>query len=274
MAFTDDLILRHESVTETIQADHTANIKAKDNHRSGKKSNNSHTSVISEKKNIVILGDSTIKHVNGYEMSKKFESCKIYVKIFSGSKVRCMKDHMKLSMREKPDHTILHVGTNVLNSDRPSNLIAKSIVDLDITLKNNSQNVSISNIIMRKDSFNEKAMEVNGSLKQFCTENNIFLINQTKQSIQETLTEVSYISTNQVVSFSAMILLRQYQVFWIDIQLTLDNSNTRKLEHLITSYKFVGPLNLITLFRLKKISITRILGNSNISLGRTNLSVP
>ena len=274
MAFTDDLILRHESVTETIQADHTANIKAKDNHRSDKKSNNSHTSVISEKKNIVILGDSTIKHVNAYEMSKKFENCKIYLKIFSGSKVRCMKDHMKLSMREKPDHTILHVGTNVLNSDRPSNLIAKSIVDLDITLKNNSQNVSISNIIMRKDNFNEKAMEVNGSLKQFYTENNIFLINQTKQSIQETLIEVSYISTNQVVSFSAMILLRQYQVFWIDIQLTLDNSNTRKLEHLITSYKFVGPLNLITLFRLKKISITRILENSNISLGRTNLSVP
>ena len=52
-----------------------------------------------------------------------------------------MKDHMKPSMREKPGHTILHVGTNDLNSDRPSNLIGKSIVDLAITLKNNSQNV-------------------------------------------------------------------------------------------------------------------------------------
>ena len=50
IAFTNDLILQLESVTETTQADHTANIKAKGNHRSDKKSNNSSTSVISEKK--------------------------------------------------------------------------------------------------------------------------------------------------------------------------------------------------------------------------------
>ena len=55
-----------------------------------------------------------------------------------------------------PDHTILHVRTNDLNSDRPSDLIAKSItiVDLAIALKNSLQNVSISNIIIRNDSFN------------------------------------------------------------------------------------------------------------------------
>ena len=61
-------------------------------------------------------------------MSKKLKNCKLYVKSFSESKVWCMKDHMNSSMREKPDPTILHVGTNDLNSDRPSNLIAKSIV--------------------------------------------------------------------------------------------------------------------------------------------------
>ena len=91
MAFTNDLILQPESVTEATQADHTANIKAKDNHRSVKKSNNSSTSVISEKKNIVILGDSMIKHVNVYDMCKKFKNCKVYVKSFSRSKARCMK---------------------------------------------------------------------------------------------------------------------------------------------------------------------------------------
>ena len=63
-----------------------------------------------------------------------------------------MKDHMKASMREKPDHIILQVGTNDLNSDRQTVLIVKSIVDLAITLKNNSQNLSVSNIIMRNDS--------------------------------------------------------------------------------------------------------------------------
>ena len=115
-----------------------------------------------------------IKHVSGRDMSKKLKNCKVYVKGFSGYKVRCMKDHMKPSMREKTDHTNLHVGTNDLNGDRPSDLIAKSIVDLAITLKSNSQNVSVSNTITRNDSFNEKAMEVNDYLKQLCIEKNIF----------------------------------------------------------------------------------------------------
>ena len=82
MAFTNDLIQ-----PETTQADYTAKIKAKDNHRSVKKSDNSSTSVISNKKNIVILGDSMIKHFNGYDMSNKLKNCKVYVKGFSGSKV-------------------------------------------------------------------------------------------------------------------------------------------------------------------------------------------
>ena len=90
MAFSNDLILRPKSIKK-IQVDHTASIKAKDNHRSDKKSNNSSTSVISEKKNIVILGDSMIKHVNVYDMSKKFKNCTVYVKSFSRSKARCMK---------------------------------------------------------------------------------------------------------------------------------------------------------------------------------------
>ena len=171
MTFTNDLILQPESVNEKTQADHTVNIKAKDNHRSDKKSDNL---VISEKNNIVILGDSMIKHVNGYDMSKKLENCKVNVKSFSGSKVRCMKDHINPSMREKPDHTIMHVGSNDLNSDRPSDLIAKPIFDLTITLKKHSQNECISNIIMRSDNFFEKVVEVNGYLKQLCIEKNIF----------------------------------------------------------------------------------------------------
>ena len=70
MPFTDDLILQLQSVTETTQADHTVNIKAKDNHRSDKKSNKLKYIGYFRENNIVILGDSMIKHVNGYKMSK------------------------------------------------------------------------------------------------------------------------------------------------------------------------------------------------------------
>ena len=112
MAFTDDLIFEPESVTETTQANQTTIIKVKDNYRSDKKSNNSSTSVIWEKKNVVIHSDSMIKHINVHEMSKKLENCKVYLKSFSGSNVQCMKDHLNQSMREKLDHTILYVGAN------------------------------------------------------------------------------------------------------------------------------------------------------------------
>ena len=74
-----------------------------------------------------------------------------------------MKDDMKPWMSEKLDHIILHIGTNDLNSDRALDLITKSIIDLE--MKSNSQNTSISTIIMRNDEFNNKAEEVNGHLK-------------------------------------------------------------------------------------------------------------
>ena len=117
-----------------------------------------------------------IKHVNGYEFSKKSENCKVFIRSFSRSRVRCMKyhmnGHMKPSMRGKLDHIILHIETNDLNSDRTLDPIAKSIIDITLTMKSNSQNVSISNIIMCNDNLNDKVMEVNGHLKRFCIEKN------------------------------------------------------------------------------------------------------
>ena len=53
------------------------------------------------------------KHLNGWEMSKKIKNCKIYVQSFPGAKVQCMDDYKKSSIRDKPDHFIIHIGTNL-----------------------------------------------------------------------------------------------------------------------------------------------------------------
>ena len=111
-----------------------------------------------DKKNVIILGDSIIKHVNGYGIARTLNKCKVSVKSFSGAKVRCLKDHMKPSLRENLDHFVLHIGTNDLNSDRSLERIAKSIADVDSSLKNDSHEVSISNIVVRNDKFKEKAI--------------------------------------------------------------------------------------------------------------------
>ena len=69
------------------------------------------------------------------------------MKRFSGAKTKCIKGYIKPSQRENWDHYILHVGTNDLCLDRPPELIAKSIIDLALTLKRESHDVGISNII-------------------------------------------------------------------------------------------------------------------------------
>ena len=106
------------------------------------------------------------------------------MKQFSGAKTKCMKDYMKPSLRENPDHFILNVGTNDLNTERSPELIAKSIVDLATTLKGNSRDLSVSNIIVRGDNsnLNEKECEVNAHLTEMCKKRTLNLINHSKKT--------------------------------------------------------------------------------------------
>ena len=80
---------------------------------------------------------------------------------------------MKSSLRENSDHFILHVSTNDLNTERFLELTVKSIADLATTLKGNSREVSVPNIIVRTDNsnLNEKGCEVNAHLTEMCKEN-------------------------------------------------------------------------------------------------------
>ena len=105
------------------------------------------------------------------------------MKQFSGAKTKCMKDYMKPSLGENPDHSLLQVGTNDLNTERSPELIAKSIVDLATTLKRNSRDVSASNIIVRgnNSNLNEKGCEVNAHLTEMCKERKLNLINHSKK---------------------------------------------------------------------------------------------
>ena len=132
------------------------NLKEKDNHiesvpkkelPKNSQSNNSNNKkrnhpanekFVGNSKSVVILGDSMIKHLNGWEMSKKVNNpgCKIYVKHIAGVKTTCMKDYMQPSLRNTPNHFILHVGTNDLVSDKTAESIANTTIDLATSLKN------------------------------------------------------------------------------------------------------------------------------------------
>ena len=123
-----------------------------------------------------------VKHLNGWEMSKKIKTCKVYGQSFPGAKVQCMDDYKKPSVRDKPDNFIVHVGTD-LNSEESPKSIAESIVDLAMSLKTESNDVCVSNIILRTDNslLNQKGCEGNSHLKDLCEERNLYLLDNTKK---------------------------------------------------------------------------------------------
>lgn len=99
--------------------------------------------------------------------NRKVMTCQRKLMIgFDGAKVQCMKDHMKPRTWRKSDHAILHVLTNKLNRARESEFFPNSIVDLACTLKSNFVDVSVSNIIILNDKYNEKGIAVNNHLKR------------------------------------------------------------------------------------------------------------
>ena len=114
-----------EEESEKCNSPQNTNISGSNNSKSNKtKSDKSSISKTDNKKyhkqkSVIILGHSTIKHANGWEISRKSQGkCKEYVKHFSRLKAKCMKDYIKPSQRENSDHYILHVGTNYLCLDR------------------------------------------------------------------------------------------------------------------------------------------------------------
>ena len=121
-----------------------------------------------------------IKKLNGYFLKKKVRH-KYLIKVRSGAKVSCMVDHVKPTLRDgKPDHIILHAGTNDLRTEKTASQIAKSVMDLTTSLKNHSKSVIVSGIVPRFDNLNNKATEVNNRLVLMCAERNIPFISHSE----------------------------------------------------------------------------------------------
>ena len=79
------------------------------------------------KTDTVIVGDSMIKYVKGWEMSSATN--RVTVKSFSGATIEDMLDYMKPILRKKPEKVILHIETNNLRKGD-----AKSVADGIINL--------------------------------------------------------------------------------------------------------------------------------------------
>ena len=132
-----------------------------------------------------ILGDSRVKKLNGFLLTRKLKhKCFVKVRPFSSAKVKCMYDHVKSTIRDvNPDHVILNCGTNDLNSERTASQIARSIIELALSLKSKDNKISVSLFVPRNDNLNNKASEVKCRLAHMCAERNMTYIDHTN-SIQ------------------------------------------------------------------------------------------
>ena len=142
-------------------------------------------------KRVFIAGDIIINHLNVYEIGGKTGNCNVYVRPAHGAKILCMVDHVKSVMRDKLYHSIFHVVTNDIPSDKDAGDIAKSIVDLAMPAKFPTCDVSISNIT-RKDKHQYKAQEVNNHPRKMCTNKNINLIIHSKNAKQQHLNKSKF----------------------------------------------------------------------------------
>ena len=72
--------------------------------------------------NVFILGDSMVKKLNGYPLTRKIKyKHLVKVRSFLGVKISCMTGHVKTTFRDiNPDHIVLHAGTNDLRTENTS----------------------------------------------------------------------------------------------------------------------------------------------------------
>ena len=119
------------------------------------------------KKNIVVIGDSIIKNVNGRDVSRG-DSVKI--RPHPGASTEDLFDHIKPVIRKSPDIVVIHTGTNDLQNNcnivKKAKKLVSAVKEVD---KDNSIKIAFSSIINREDEdFKDKITDVNNKLKNYC----------------------------------------------------------------------------------------------------------
>lgn len=138
-----------------------------------KEKDNSKKNLSYKKKSIIILGDSIIKEINGWQLAKSTKKCKISSKSLSWCINWLLEPQQNPISRKNPGMIIFHVGTNNLKSEESSKDISDNIVNLALDCRNTVDNVVISELVTRGNNYENKRMGVNSYLNELCPQNNI-----------------------------------------------------------------------------------------------------
>ena len=130
------------------------------------------------KKEIIIVGDSMIKHVNGREVSRDYSA---KIRCHPGATTDDNIDYVRPTARKKPDMIIIHTGTNDIqnkvNTLQKVRKVITTIKEIDV---NNEIQIAFSSVIHCNDQdFEEEIKEINRTLENLCKGKGIKFINNT-----------------------------------------------------------------------------------------------
>ena len=116
-------------------------------------------------KNIVVIGDSIIKNVNGRDLSR-VNSVKI--RPHPGASTEDPIDHIKPAMPKNHDIVVIDTGTNDLQNNcnivKKAKKLVSAVKEVD---KDNSRKIAFSSIINREDEdFKDNINDVSNKLKK------------------------------------------------------------------------------------------------------------
>ena len=150
-------------------------VKLRENKNSNNKENYSVINSTS-KKDIIIVGDSMMKHVNGSEVSRD-DSVKN--RCHPGATTDDIIDYVRPTARKKPDMIIFHTGNNgvrsKVNTLQKVKEVITTIKEIDV---NNKIQIVFSSVTHLDDrDFEEEIKEINKKLENLCKGKGIKFIN-------------------------------------------------------------------------------------------------
>ena len=109
----------------------------------------------------VVVGDSLLKNLKGWMMAR---DGKIKINSFPGATTQDMHHYLKPLLARKPDHVILHCGTNNLTNSLDAEDVANKIIELGRNIADTGTRCSILMLISRRDELEFMVRNVNSCL--------------------------------------------------------------------------------------------------------------
>ena len=138
------------------------------------------TSAQASKSKVVIIGYFMIKHLDPKRIQNGLQNRKVTIKTFPGARIDDMKHYAVPTLATKPNTLIVHIGTNDLRNNTPSNLLSslEGLGEMIMQYTNKNTNLIWSEIITRTDdpTLTNKVNLVNNSLARLCETRNWGLI--------------------------------------------------------------------------------------------------